>query len=188
MLQLGAVFYDFNGNTLEEFSANIMPLEGAKQHPATMRWWQEQEEKNPGLWASMTTNQQHPQSVVSQFENKVRRYSNQLDAKGLVVAYPAGFDFTYLYYYLCRFSLNNESCVGFSAVDMKTMAMTLLQRRYQDSTKSRFPRSWFNPKFKHTHNALDDARGQGYTFFAMKRALGEVWELMGKDRFISAGA
>jgi DNA polymerase III alpha subunit (gram-positive type) len=169
MLQLGAVFYDAEGNVLEEFVRNIEPLAGAVQDPKTMKWWGEQEVKNPGLWKTMTDNQRHPCNVVTEFEILVSRHSKLLNAKPLVVAYPAGFDFTFLYYYLCRFS--GESCVGFSALDMKTLSMTLLNRLYHDCSKSRFPRSWFNPAYKHTHNALDDAKGQGYQFFQMLWAL-----------------
>ena len=169
MLQLGAVFYDLEGNTLQEYCVNIAPIEGAVQNPETMKWWAQQEIKRPGLWAKLTENQVPAKQAMERFQNYVRLYAGKFRCSPLVVAYPAGFDFTFLYYYLYRFL--GQSCVGFSALDMKTMAMCLLNRTYHDSAKRRFPVSWFNPTFKHTHNALDDARGQGYTFFQMKKAI-----------------
>ena len=175
MLQLGAVFYDSDGNVLFEYLANLFPIEGAIQDPATMEWWAKQEEKNPGLWESMMQDRVIPKLAMERFQSAVRRFAAQLKCSPLVVAYPAGFDFTYLYWYLCKFL--SQSCVGFSALDMKTMAMCLINRTYHDSSKKRFPRSWFNPNFKHTHNALDDARGQGYNFFAMKKALVNLFTL-----------
>jgi hypothetical protein len=109
------------------------------------------------------------------FRARVQKWSGALRSTPTVVAYPAGFDFTYTYYSLCKFL--GSSCVGFSALDMKTMAMCLLRKSYHDAAKRRFPREWFNPRFAHTHNALEDARGQGYTFFKMKEAIGpEIYE------------
>ena len=179
MLQFGAVFYDVDGNVLEEFLVNIEEIEGGVQDPETMAWWAEQEVKNPGLWASMMTDRVSPLVAMQRFEALVQKHSREQKASPLVVAYPAGYDFTWLYVYLCKFL--GRSCVGFSALDMKTLAMTLLQKSYHDSAKKRFPQSWFNKQFKHTHNALQDARGQGYTFFQMKNALADVWEVLGQS-------
>ena len=179
MLQLGAVFYDDSGNVLEEFSRNLKPLDGAVQDKETMVWWAEQEKRRPGMWARLTSNQRDPQSVMNDFERTVNRIGQRLSAKPLVVAFPAGFDFTYLYYYLCRF--NGGSCVGFSALDLKTLGMALTNRAYHESVKRNYPKQWFNPKLKHTHDALDDARSQGHMFWQMKRALGELWKLVLTD-------
>jgi oligoribonuclease (3'-5' exoribonuclease) len=184
MLQFGAVFYDADGNVLYEYLANIYPIEGAVQNPETMDWWTKQEEKNPGLWESMMQDRVTAKVAMERFQTAVKRFAGALRASPLVVAYPAGFDFTYTYWYLCKFL--GQSCVGFSALDMKTMAMCLINRSYHDSSKRRFPRSWFNPDFKHTHNALDDARGQGYNFFKMKEALGDLYAT--KEPYFGAAA
>ena len=184
MLQFGAVFYDADGKVLDEYSANIFPIEGAKSDPGTMKWWATQEEKRPGLWDSMMKDRVDAKTAMLGFEDKVVRWANRLKCSPLVIAYPAGFDFTFTYYYCFRFL--GYSPVGFSALDMKTMAMCLLQRTYHDSSKRRFPRSWFNPAFRHTHNALDDARGQGYNFFAMKKSLGILWDSVNQDPLTDA--
>jgi DNA polymerase III alpha subunit (gram-positive type) len=169
MLQLGAVFYAPDGRVLRELCMNIAPIEGAIQDPKTMAWWAEQEVKQPGLWASMTTNQMSATSAMVRFANTVKAVEQETGAQPLVVAYPAGFDFTFLYYYMCRFA--GRSCVGFSSLDIKTLAMALLKSDYHSAAKKAWPRTWFNPKLRHTHNALDDARGQGHSFFKMLQQL-----------------
>jgi len=179
MLQFGAVFYDSEGNVLEEYSANIYPIEGAVEDPDTMAWWQKQAEKTPGLWDSMMADRVVAKLAMERFQTIVRRIARERKESPVIIAYPAGYDFTYTYWYLCKFL--GQSCVGFSAIDMKTMAMCLLQKTYHDSAKKRFPRSWFNPALKHTHNALEDAKGQGYIFFQMKKALADVWEVLGQS-------
>lgn len=179
MLQFGAVFYDPDGKVIDEYLVNIEEIEGGVQDEDTMKWWAAQEVKNPGLWANMRFGLVAPKLAMQRFESMVRKHIANLNCAPLVVAYPAGYDFSWLYYYLCKYL--GKSIVGFSALDMKTMAMSLLQKRYHDSSKARFPRSWFDPKLKHTHNALDDARGQGFMFFQMKKALENVWEVLGQS-------
>jgi hypothetical protein len=90
-----------------------------------------------------------------------------LDGKPVFVAYPAGFDFLFIYWYLMRFV--GESPFSHSALDMKTYAMAVLKTGYRDSTKRNMPRSWFD-KLPHTHVALDDAIEQGALFCNMLRA------------------
>ena len=186
MLQFGAVFYDADGKILEEYSANIYPIEGAVQDADTMAWWQQQEEKNPGLWDSMVKDRVTAKLAMERFQTIVRRIAHETKCSPVVVAYPAGYDFTYTYWYLCKFL--GQSCVGFSAIDMKSIAMCLLQDTYHNSAKKRFPRSWFNPALKHTHNALEDAKGQGYIFFQMKKALAELWQQTKPETYFGSGA
>jgi len=81
-----------------------------------------------------------------------------LPGKPVFAAYPAGFDFLFVYWYLIRFT--GASPFSHSALDMKSMAMVLLGTGYRDSTKRNMPREWFGPA-PHTHVALDDAIEQG---------------------------
>ncbi len=94
----------------------------------------------------------------------------ELPGKVVFVAYPAGFDFTFVYWYLHRFT--GESPFSHSALDIKTLAMALLKRPYRDSTKRNMPKRWFSTR-PHTHVALDDALEQGELFCNMFRELHE---------------
>ena len=87
-----------------------------------------------------------------------------LPGKPVFVAYPAGYDFLFVYWYLMRFA--GESPFSHSALDIKTFAMALLKTEYREATKRNMPRKWFDP-LPHTHVALDDAKGQGALFCNM---------------------
>jgi len=80
------------------------------------------------------------------------------------VAYPAGFDFLFVYWYLMRFV--GESPFSHSALDVKSFAMAVLKTDYRESIKENMPKHWFD-KLPHSHVALDDAIEQGALFCNM---------------------
>jgi hypothetical protein len=97
----------------------------------------------------------------------MRRYVawiKTLKAKPVFVAYPAGFDFLFVYWYLIRFV--GESPFSHSALDMKSYAMAVLRTEYRASIKRNMPKHWFD-KLPHNHVALDDAIEQGALFCNM---------------------
>jgi len=65
------------------------------------------------------------------------RWLHSLPGKPVFVAYPAGFDFLFIYWYLIRFT--GESPFEFSAIDIKTYAMALLGLDFWATTKRAFP-------------------------------------------------
>ena len=95
-----------------------------------------------------------------------------LPGKPVFVAYPAGFDFTFVYWYLIRFA--GRSPFSHSALDVKTLAMAALGCGYRDATKRNMPREWFPPDAPHTHVALDDAIEQGKLFVNVLREVGKM--------------
>jgi hypothetical protein len=84
------------------------------------------------------------------------------------VAYPSGFDFTFVYWYLMAFC--GKSPFSFSAIDIKTFGMALLDNSFHKSSKRFMPKSWFKGcKKGGEHVALNDARNQGIMFMNMMR-------------------
>lgn len=82
-------------------------------------------------------------------------------AKPVFVAYPLGFDWMFLYWYLVRYA---SSPFGFSGfMDMKTLYAARAGATVDASTKSQMPRQLLSTR-RHTHNALDDAIEQGEMF------------------------
>ncbi len=77
------------------------------------------------------------------------------------VAYPAAYDFMFVYWYLIRFA--GESPFGHAAPDVRSYAMAVLGTEYAAAGKKQMPPHWFDP-LPHTHVALDDAKGQGALF------------------------
>ena len=90
---------------------------------------------------------------------------DSLKGKPVFVAYPAGFDFLFVHWYLIRFV--GRDPFSHSALDVKSYACALLKSPYRETTKRNMPRRWFGPK-RHTHVALDDAWEQGILFMRMR--------------------
>lgn len=156
MLSIGSAAYSADKTLVSTFSANLETLPGAAADPKTAAWWTTQ----PDAWAACRKDLETPQAAMTRYVAWIK----QLKGKPVFVAYPAGFDFLFVYWYLIRFA--GESPFSHSALDMKTFAMALLKTGYRDSTKRNMPRHWFD-KLPHSHVALDDAIEQGALFCNM---------------------
>ena len=156
MLSFASAAFRVDKTMLGTFSANLETLDGATGDPRTMDWWKGQ----PEAWAACRANLQRPRDAMLRYVQWIK----SLGGKPVFVAYPAGFDFLFVYWYLIRFT----GCSPFShsALDIKTYAMAMLGTDYRESTKRNMPRRWFDD-LPHTHVALDDAIGQGHLFCNM---------------------
>lgn len=158
MLSFASAAFGADKTLLSTFSANLDTLPGACAHPETAAWWAE----NPAAWAACRTNLEAPGEAMARY----RAWLAALPGTPVFVAYPAAFDFLFVYWYLMRFT--GESPFSHSALDIKTYAMALLRRPFRESTKRNMPSRWFDP-LPHTHVALDDAVAQGALFCNMLR-------------------
>ena len=156
MLSFGSAAYLADKTLVSTFAANLETLPGATGAPQTMAWWQEHAE----AWRACRRDLQAPEAAMRNY----LAWLKQLPARPVFVAYPAAYDFMFVYWYLMRFA--GESPFAHSALDIKTYAMALLKRPYRDSTKQHMPRRWFD-ELPHTHHALDDAIEQGALFCNM---------------------
>jgi len=159
MLSFGAAAFD-GGRLSDTFSANLELLEGASPHPDTAAWW----EKNRAAYDETRKNCVAPSVAMTDFVAWVEKQGK----RAVFAAFPAGFDFTFMYWYMIRFA--GRSPFSFSALDMKTYAMATLGLEYRESAKRNFPRDWFSAGKRHTHVALDDAIEQGEMFMNMLAA------------------
>jgi hypothetical protein len=159
MLSFASAAYRADKTLLGTFEANLSLLPGARGDPKTMEWWQRQ----PEAWAACRTDLREPDTVMPEYV----RWLKSLPGKPVFVAYPAAYDFMFIYWYLIRFS--GESPFSHSALDIKTYAMALLGTEYRESVKRNMPAKWFDD-LPHTHVALDDAKGQGALFCNMLAA------------------
>lgn len=159
MLSLGSVAYSEAGERLGEFTINFETLPGATAHPRTVAWWR----GFPDAWAQARQNPQPPEVALRRYVDWLRT----LPGQPVFVAYPAGFDFTFVNWYLARFL--GEYPFGFAALDLRTFAMAALGRRFHDCGKDHLPRQWFTDA-PHTHVALEDAIEQGELFLNLLRA------------------
>ncbi len=156
MLSFASAAYRCDKQLIATFSANLHTLPGATADPGTMSWWKD----HADAYDATRTNLEQPEAAM-------RRYLAWLKAlpgRPVFVAYPAGYDFLFVYWYLIRFA--GESPFSFSALDIKTYAMAMLKIEYRDAVKRNMPARWFD-ELPHTHKALDDALEQGALFCNM---------------------
>jgi hypothetical protein len=156
MLSFGSAAYRADKALVGTFSRNLETLPGATPDPKTAAWWKTQ----PEAWAACRKDPVSPHDAMRDYVVWLRA----LPGKPVFVGYPAAYDFMFVYWYLMRFV--GESPFSHSALDIKTLAMSILGTDFFEATKKRMPRHWFDPA-PHTHVALDDAVEQGALFCNM---------------------
>lgn len=157
MLSLGAAAFQLDKSPqgwrqLGAFKRNILPLPEAVQDPDTMAWWATQ----PAAWEASTKDAILANEAMKDFVDWCRTLPGPL----VFVGYPAVYDFMFVYWYIVRFTGGN-SPFGKQGLDIKTMTFERLQCEFKEATKRNMPKHWFRNAPKHTHDALDDAIGQG---------------------------
>lgn len=156
MLSFGSAAFKSDGTRVATFSANLELLPGACCHPETMKWWG----KHAEAWAACRKDLRPPGAVMADYV----AWLDTLPGRPVFVGYPASYDFMFVYWYLMRFV--GRSPFSFSALDIKTMAMTLLGQEFHASSKKNMPKQWFGASL-HSHVALQDAIEQGELFCNM---------------------
>jgi len=159
LLSIGCAAYTAEKVLISTFSANLETLPGFVADPATTAWWDTQ----PAAWAACRQKLENPVAAMSRY----LAWLKALPGRPVFVAYPAAFDFPFVYWYLTQYA--GENPFGFSVIDIKTYAMAVLRQPYRACGKNSMPEEWFDP-VAHTHVALDDAIEQGSLFCNMLRA------------------
>ncbi|MFD5860047.1 3'-5' exonuclease [Streptomyces chartreusis] len=101
-----------------------------------------------------------PVVALTEFSEWVREVS--AGAQPVMCGYPASYDWTFLYWYLIRFT--GASPFGHSGcLDMKTLYATKAGLPLRAVAKGTMPRELLSRR-RHTHHALDDAVEQAELF------------------------
>lgn len=156
MLSLASVAYAGGGREISHFSVNLEPLPGAAPDPRTMGWWQQ----FPEAWKAC---REDPQPVAQAMGDYLT-WLEALPGKPVFVAWPASWDFMWVYWYLVRFT--GQRPFTENAIDIRSYAMAMRKRPFMKVGKNYLPKRWFDRQ-PHTHVALDDAREQGMLFCNM---------------------
>lgn len=166
MLSFGVAAFKLNNlEPVATFQANLNELEGAERDQKTMEFWA----KNQAAYDACRQDTRPPDTVFRQFNGWVREVAAKHKSSPVAVAYPAGYDFTWLYWYLQRFT--GDSPFSFACLDLKTLGFVILGNQYRDVKKRNFHKHWFPKNNKHTHVALEDAIEQGQIFVNMMQEL-----------------
>jgi hypothetical protein len=99
-----------------------------------------------------------PARAMADLTGWVEHLARRHDARPVFAAYPASFDWMFVYHYLI--SYYGSSPFGFSGVlDMKSFYAARSGSVFAAATKRSMPRYLLSSR-PHTHHALDDAREQ----------------------------
>ncbi|UZR30235.1 exonuclease domain-containing protein [Methylococcus mesophilus] len=158
MLSIGAVAYGPHGSPLGEFTVNLETLPEATPHPTMTEWWQQ----FPDAWNAHRRNTQPPAEAMNAFAD----WLEGLPGKPIFLAWPATWDFMWIYWYLIRFT--GRRPFSEHGIDVRSYAMGMRRQTFGRSSKNYLPKRWSSPN-PHTHVAVDDAREQGDLFIAMLR-------------------
>jgi DNA polymerase III alpha subunit (gram-positive type) len=159
MLSIGSAAYLADKTLLSTFSANLETVPEFSADDSTTAWWATQ----PEAWAACRSNLEPPREAMTRY----LAWLQALPGRLVLVAYPAAFDFPFVYWYLTQYAGANP--FGFAVIDVKTFAMAMLRKPYRACGKQSMPADWFDP-VRHTHVALDDALEQGSLFCNMLKA------------------
>ncbi|NWF26563.1 exonuclease [Streptomyces sp. PKU-EA00015] len=103
-----------------------------------------------------------PEAAMAQFAAWVREAAREAGAQPVMCGYPASYDWTFLYWYLIRFT--GGSPFGHSGcLDMKTLYATKARLPLRAVAKGTMPPALLSAR-RHTHHALDDAVEQAELF------------------------
>src|SRR5215472_15625934 len=132
MLSFASAAYKPDKTLVSTFTANLHTLPGAAGAPETMEFWK----KNAEAWEACRKDPEDPGVAMKRYVAWVK----SLPGEPVFVAYPAGFDFLFVYWYLIRFA--GESPFSFSALDIKSYAMAVMKSEYRESSKRNMPKTW----------------------------------------------
>ena len=166
MLSLGCAAFDPDGNALGTYSANLKPLPEATPDPNTMAWWATQ----PAAWQACQEDQREPSEVMPEFAKWVWTTAGE-NVKPVFAAWPVGFDFTHVYWYLIRF--HGHSPFSHHALDIRSFAMAFMNLTYRSAHKSKLKKRLkdrLNLTHHHDHIAVHDAIEQGELLVALLAA------------------
>ncbi|MGI5403753.1 exonuclease [Streptomyces sp. CA-135486] len=111
----------------------------------------------------LITEGSEPAAAMAEFSAWVREVS--VGAQPVMCGYPASYDWTFLYWYLLRFT--GASPFGHSGcLDMKTLYATKAGLPLRAVAKGTMPRELLSRR-RHTHHALDDAIEQAELFSSL---------------------
>lgn len=184
MLSVGVVAFTLEDGIIGEFSRNLLHLSRQNNslrsswlsslgfptdHTMDISVWIDFWSKHPEAFAATQRDQVSPNEAMSDFLNfyseTVKKVGKGM-RDGVFIEYPGGIDYFWCHWYFMEYL--GEDPFGHSrSMSMKSYAAASKKKAFCHSTKRNLPKSWFSSKIKHTHIALDDARGQAHQAIRM---------------------
>src|SRR6185436_5544248 len=106
MLSFASAAYLADKTLLGTYSANLELLPEASEDPGTMAFWKNE----PAAWEAARKDLKSPEKALADYA----QWLKSLPGRPVFVAYPLGYDFTFVYWYLMRFA--GESPFGHNGI------------------------------------------------------------------------
>ena len=103
-----------------------------------------------------------PDAVLPELATWVDETASRYGGSPVAVAFPLGFDWMFLYWYLIHYAGRSPFAHG-RHLDIRTLYVARTRALVKESRKADMPKSLLSRR-PHTHNALDDAREQAELF------------------------
>jgi hypothetical protein len=158
MYSFGACSFTLESGFLDSIGRNLEVLPGAIEDRRTMNEFWAQPENHAAFWAA----RKDPKPIKQAMHELDQWCRNQQlkDHKLVFVAGPAGFDWTYLSWYMYH-AKGDKSVFYHACLDIRSYVAGMLKQNYRATGKGSYPSEWFDLSLPHTHVAQDDAIEQG---------------------------
>ena len=157
MLSLASAAYTKDKALQATFAVNLETLPGAEGDPDRRAWWQ----SRPEAWSVC----RHEAEAVGPAMERYALWLDGLGRRPVYVGNPAASGYMFVTWYLHRFAQRNP--FGRGALDMRTLAMSLLHQPYRRSKLRFMPEAWTRDAAPRTCVVLDDALAVGTLFCHM---------------------
>ncbi|MEM1109665.1 MAG: exonuclease [Planctomycetota bacterium] len=164
LLSLASAAYQRDQTLVSSFTVNLETLPGAKGDPDTLAWWK----SKPEAWAVC----RHEPEPIRRAMHEYADWLRNLPGSPVYVGHPAAAGYMFVTWYLHNFV--GSSPFGRGALDLRTLAMTLLQKPYRGARMRYMPGAWVIDSPPRTYVALDDALSVGRLMCHMF----EAWKTM----------
>lgn len=174
MINIGIVFTDASGATLNEICVDLQPRLGYPGDAETLKWWQHPDRINE--YNRILAQGKNPIKAMDEINTVITGVLQQANAKKVVwVARPAAYDWMFLKCYWDLYRLHNVKAIdiGFSATCLSSIRevwkeFSGLKREQVDEYFKRWTKDVVM-----THNGLDDARYQARIYHGIVAELVE---------------
>ena len=151
MLSLASAAYQRDKTLVSTFTVNLELLPDAEGDHDTMAWWR----SKPEAWAGC----RHAPEAIGPAMRDYVDWLDHLPGRPIYVGHPAAGGYKIVAWYLHRYVGRNP--FGRGALDLRTMAMTLLHQPHRKSKMRFMPEEWIHDSPPRTYVALDDAQSVG---------------------------
>ena len=149
-----------NGENHGEFTINLKPTATKQKDQDTMEWWA----SHPDAWRASTRNQCEPKDAMQSWVAWVESRSG----RPVFAAHPLSFDGAWIDWYLQTFvgrrlfyRPRDPGLSDGAGIDIPSLLMAKLGWPYERCNRRNYPGAWLGGH-KHSHYAIDDARGYSH--------------------------